>query len=86
MEPHWTKSYVQYLTQGTQWKGDLPKAKKLMACCSQFIILTEGKLHCIFHNNIIKQCIPGKYVRSYIKTLYILVNQHYSINATQKLI
>lgn len=30
--------------------------------------------------------MPGKYMRSYIKTLHIQENRHYSINATKQLI
>lgn len=59
MKPYWTSPYVQYLTQGTQWESDLREAEeKLIAYCRQFFILREGELHHIFHNNIIKRCIP----------------------------
>ena len=30
--------------------------------------------------------MPGRYVRSYIKTLHIKENRHYSINATKQLV
>ena len=86
-DPDWTTPYVQYMTQRTKWESHLPKEEKeLIVYRSQFFILKDGELHRIFHNNVIKRCMPGKYVRNYIKTFHIRENQHYSINATKKLI
>ena len=86
-ELDWTTPYVQYLTYGTQWESALPKdEKKLVAYCSQFFILKEGELYRIFHNNVMKKCMPRRYVRSYIKTLHIQENRHYSINATKQIV
>ena len=89
-ESDWTTLYVQYLTcqtHGTPWVSSLPKEeRKLIGYRSRFFILKEGKLHRIFHNNIIKICIPGRYMRSYIKTLHVHKNRHYLINATKQLV
>ena len=60
--------------------------RRLFAYRSRFFILKEGELHRIFHNNIIKKCISGRYVRSNIKTLHIKENRHFSINATRQLV
>ena len=89
-EPDWTTPYVQYLTcqtYGTPWVSSLPlEERRLLAYRSQFFILKEGELHRMFHNSIIKKCIPGRYVRSYIKTLHIKENRHFSIPATRQLV
>ena len=89
-ESDWTTPYFRYLTYATYrtpWVTCLPKAEReLIAYRSQFFILKEGELHRIFHNNIIKKCMPGRYVRSYIKTLHIQENRHFSINATKQLV
>jgi hypothetical protein len=89
-ELDWTTPYVQYLTcltYGTPWVNSLPKEeRKLIGYRSKFFILKEGELHRVFHNGIIKKCIPGRYVRSYIKTLHIQENRHFSINATKQLV
>ena len=89
-ESDWTTPYVQYLTcltYGTPWVSSLPEEKrKLIVYRSKFFILKEGELHRVCHNGIIKKCIPGRYVRSYIKTLHIQENRHFSINATKQLV
>lgn len=68
-----------------QWERDLPEAEQeLIAYRNQFFILKEGELHRNFLNNIIKRCIPGRYIRSYIKNTHIHGNQHHLINATKQ--
>ena len=63
-------SLCPILVHGTKWENDLLKEEKqLIAYRSQFFILKEGELYCIFHNNVIKRCMPRKYVRNYIKAL-----------------
>ena len=86
----WTTPYIQYLTHATHrtpWMTCLPTEKRrLIAYRSQFLILIEGELHHIFHNNVIKKCMLGRYVRSYIKTLHIQENWHFSMDATKQLV
>lgn len=85
-DPDWRTPYVQYLTHGTKWESDLIEPElKLIAYRSQSFILKEEELHCIFHNNVFERFMPGKYVRSYIKTFHIRENRHYSVNATLQL-
>ena len=89
-ESDWTTPYITYMTHKahrTTWTICLPKEERaLLKYRSQFFILNEGELHRIFHNGTRKECMPGRYVRSYIKTLHIKENRHYSINSTKQLV